>query len=205
MKRLDLQDGGKEASYDRKDRYRRFERNRREDEKALRKDQYTYGRWSDPLLSAWIWCVRGSGACQWTGRRQDPDRYRRNLRSCAGIRKQPDAGDNAVCKRYYRNIKGNLVSYAILAEYVIRRRRDHPAWKSRSQENGWSGYGASGDILPICKIRRETAYITAGLWSDLRTIQQHGHEGYETGSGRPGSYQRDPSGFPAFEIWSGGI
>ena len=60
----------------------------------------------------------------------------RNLRSCAGIRKQPDAGDNAVCKRYYRNIKGNLVSYAILAEYVIRRRRDHPAWKSRSQENG---------------------------------------------------------------------
>ena len=65
-----------------------------------------------------------------------PDRYRRNLRSCAGIRKQPDAGDNAVCKRYYRNIKGNLVSYAILAEYVIRRRRDHPAWKSRSQENG---------------------------------------------------------------------
>ena len=67
---------------------------------------------------------------------EDPDRYRRNLRSCAGIRKQPDAGDNAVCKRYYRNIKGNLVSYAILAEYVIRRRRDHLAWKSRSQENG---------------------------------------------------------------------
>ena len=49
---------------------------------------------------------------------------------------QTVTGDNAVCKRYYRNIKGNLVSYAILAEYVIRRRRDHPAWKSRSQENG---------------------------------------------------------------------
>ena len=79
----------------------------------------------------------------------------------AGIRKQPDAGDNAVCKRYYRNIKGNL------------------GFRMPFLRNTLSGGGVitlrgrvvrkkTGDLVmehpeifyPSAKIRRETAYIT---------------------------------------------
>ena len=33
--------------------------------------------------------------------------------TCTGIRKQPDAGNDTSCKRSYRNVKSNLVPYAL--------------------------------------------------------------------------------------------